>query len=189
MRGGRRRPVDLSRFPRAAAYLEQHRSRLEGRDYVRKAGRAWYEIWVPHQPDAWSERKLVWPDISERPRFFLDVSGSVVNGDCYWMSCPGRSDEEIALALAVANSSFALCFYDLCSGNRLYAGRRRFITQYLEDLPLPEATRSQVRDVAALVAELRRVCASTREDSVRLDHQIDAAISNLFGVKEVLRES
>ena len=80
---GRRRAIDLSSFPLARAYLEQHRARLEGRKYVLKAGRAWYEIWVPQQPDAWAGPKLVWPDISDRPKFFLDRSGSIVNGDCY----------------------------------------------------------------------------------------------------------
>jgi hypothetical protein len=86
---------------------------------VLKAGRAWYEIWVPQQPDAWGAPKLVWPDISDRPKFFLDNSGSIVNGDCYWLSCGELSPDEIALALAVANSTFALQYYDLCCGNRL----------------------------------------------------------------------
>jgi adenine-specific DNA-methyltransferase len=188
IREGRRQPVDLARFPRTAAYLEQHRSRLEGRDYVRRAGRAWYEIWVPQQPHVWAAQKLVWPDISDKPRFFLDASGAIVNGDCYWLSCPDRSDEEIALALAVANSSFALRFYDLCSGNRLYAGRRRFITQYLEELPLPEATTSQLRDIVALITNLRHPQASDPERTMRLENLVDEAVAELFGVEKALRE-
>ena len=144
---GKKQPIALPDHPRAAAYLEQHRERLEGRGYVRKAKRAWYEIWVPQQPDGWAAPKLVWPDIAEAPRFFLDESGAIVNGDCYWQSCGDASDEERALALAVANSSFALRYYDLCCGNRLYAGRRRFITQYLEELPLPSASQAAKRDI------------------------------------------
>jgi adenine-specific DNA-methyltransferase len=185
IRDGRRQAVDLSQFPRAATYLQHHRARLEGRDYVRKAGRAWYEIWVPQQPDGWTARKLVWPDISERARFFLDTSGSIVNGDCYWLSCSGRSDEEVALALAVANSSFALRYYDICCGNRLYAGRRRFITQYLRDLPMPEATACQLREITAMVDELRRTNAS--DDVSSLEVPIDDAVDELFGVKKVAR--
>jgi hypothetical protein len=149
-RDGRRRTVDLALFPRATACLGQHRERLEGREYVLKAGRAWYEIWVPQQPDAWGAPKLVWPDISDRPKFFLDSSGAIVNGDCYWLSCGELSRDEIALALAVANSTFALQYYDLCCGNRLYAGRRRFMTQYLEALPMPETSPAALRDVAEM---------------------------------------
>jgi hypothetical protein len=184
---GRRRAVDLSNYPRAAAYLEQHRARLEGREYVLKSGRAWYEIWVPQQPAAWAAPKLVWPDISELPRFFLDSSGSIVNGDCYWLSCGDCSEEEVALALAVANSTFAVRHYDMCCGNRLYSGRRRFITQYLEELPMPEASATAMRDVAKMVQQLRQHCAAADLEAVAaVESSLDAAVSELFGLKEVV---
>jgi adenine-specific DNA-methyltransferase len=185
IRDGRRRPVDLAEFPRAAAYLEQHRERLEGRQYVHKAGRAWYEIWVPQQPDAWAAPKLVWPDISDRPKFFLDESGAIVNGDCYWLTYGERSNDEVALALAVANSSFALQYYDMCCGNRLYAGRRRFITQYLEELPIPSASAAALRHVRALVDELRAPDATVEDGRVAaVEKQLDEAVFELFGLAE-----
>lgn len=185
---GRRRAVDLSHYPRAAAYLEQHRERLEGREYVLKGGRAWYEIWVPQQPDAWAAPKLVWPDISELPRFFLDSSGSLVNGDCYWLSCGDRSEAEVALALAVANSTFAVQHYDLCCGNRLYAGRRRFITQYLQELPMPEASSAAIRDVVGMVRQLRQhFAAGERQAGAAVETSLDSAVFELFGLKEVVR--
>ncbi len=188
MQKGRRRPVDLSGFPRAATYLERHRERLEGREYVRNAGRAWYEIWVPQQPDAWAAPKLVWPDISDRPRFFLDCSGSVVNGDCYWLSCDKQSETETMLALAVANSSFALQYYDLCCGNRLYAGRRRFMTQYLEELPIPEVSSAAMRDIAEMVKLMRQRDPATDSELVaKVESALDSAVFELFGLKEVVR--
>ncbi len=162
--------------------------RLEGREYVRKAGRAWYEIWVPQQPDAWAAPKLVWPDISDRPRFFLDRSGSIVNGDCYWLSCGNQSEAEVTLALAVANSSFALQYYDLCCGNRLYAGRRRFITQYLEELPMPDASSAAMRDVAEMVKQMRQQGPAANPEVVAaVESALDVAVFELFGLKEVVR--
>jgi len=187
IRDGRRRPVDLTSFPGARAYLDQHRERLEGRDYVIKAGRSWYEIWVPQQPDAWALPKLVWPDISDRPKFFLDLSGAIVNGDCYWLSCGDRSDDEIALALAVANSTFALNYYDLCCSNRLYAGRRRFITQYLEELPIPKASSAAMRDVAAMVARLRANDFESGGARIALESLLESAVFELFGLEEIAR--
>ena len=57
----------------------------------------------------------------------------------------------ISLILAVANSSFAVEFYDAVCGNRLYSGRRRFITQYVKRFPLPRLAAVRVqRTVAAL---------------------------------------
>jgi adenine-specific DNA-methyltransferase len=187
VQGGRRGPIDLAQYPRAAAYLEEHRSRLEGRSYLRKARRAWYEIWVPQQPSAWASPKLVWPDISERPRFFLDRTGSIVNGDCYWLSCGGLPEAEMLLALAVANSSFALRYYDLCCGNRLYAGRRRFITQYLEGLPIPHASPDALEAIGAMIRQVRqRDPRASPELLARIESELDAAVFELFGLKEVV---
>lgn len=136
---GRRRPVDLSRFPRTQAYLEAHRAALEGRRYVIDAGREWYEIWVPQDPAAWARPKLVFRDIAEEPTFWIDLSGSVVNGDCYWLTSQSTGDDDLLwLAAAVGNSTFIEKFYDLRFHNKLYAGRRRFITQYVENFPLPD---------------------------------------------------
>ena len=130
--------VDLSPFPVSKDYLDSHRAVLEGRNYLRKAGRAWYEIWVPQDPSAWKKTKLVFRDIAKEPTFWIDQSGSVVNGDCYWMVSNNPEQTDLLwLAAAVANSNFIEKFYDICFHNKLYAGRRRFITQYVEQFPLP----------------------------------------------------
>ena len=69
---GRRVAIRLKNYPRAGAYLESHRERLAGRNYVVEAGRQWYEIWVPHNPTDWARPKIASADISERPRFCFD---------------------------------------------------------------------------------------------------------------------
>ena len=136
---GRRRAVDLAHHPRSHAYLTAHRSALEGRYYVIEAGRQWYEIWVPQDPNAWDQPKLVFRDIAEEPTFWVDLDGSIVNGDCYWLVAQNSANMELLwLAAAIANSTFIERFYDLCFHNKLYAGRRRFITQYVENFPLPD---------------------------------------------------
>jgi hypothetical protein len=138
MEGDRRSVIDLRDFPNAASYLELHRPRLASRKYLNDAGRRWYEIWVPHQPTDWQQPKIVWPDISQSPKFFLDGSGGIVNGDCYWIKLrSGCNPDWIYLMLAVANSSVATTFYDTVFHNKLYAGRRRFMTQYVKEFPLP----------------------------------------------------
>ena len=136
---GKRHAIDLSLFPRSKTYLERHRPQLESRSYVMEAGREWYEIWVPQDPDAWEKDKLVFRDISEEPTFWIDKKSSVVNGDCYWLICQDASDNDLLwLAAAVGNSTFIERFYDYSFNNKLYAGRRRFMTQYVEKFPLPD---------------------------------------------------
>lgn len=136
---GRRQAVVLAKYPRSQAYLETHRPTLEGRQYLIDAGREWYEIWVPQDPNAWDSPKLVFRDIAEDPTFWIDQEGTVVNGDCYWLTCQDSAPTDLLwLAAAVGNSTFIERFYDYRFHNKLYAGRRRFITQYVEQFPLPD---------------------------------------------------
>lgn len=173
---GERRTVDLDRYPRARAYLEGHRGRLESRRYVVEAGRHWYEIWVPQQPRDWQVPKVVYPDISEEPRFFLDRSGAVVNGDCYWITLnPGVSEDYLLLLLAVANSTFITAYYDTVFHNKLYAGRRRFMTQYVREFPLPDIRSRQAKRIVSILAAIEEEGAVSEAVATELDSLVWAS--------------
>ncbi|MFU8802938.1 MAG: Eco57I restriction-modification methylase domain-containing protein, partial [Bradymonadaceae bacterium] len=152
---GKRRAIDLQGFPASKNYLESHRERLSARKYLIDAGRAWYELWVPQDPDAWAKPKLVFRDIAREPMAWIDLDGSIVNGDCYWMTLfDGVDEDTLWLAMAVANSTFAEHFYDFRFHNKLYAGRRRYITQYLRHFPLPEPTTTGALHAVTLTRSL-----------------------------------
>lgn len=137
---GKKKAIDIEKYPVSKSYLEQHREQLEGRKYVIKANRKWFEIWVPQNPQLWLEDKIVFRDICEEPTFWLDEKQSIVNGDCYWMVNDFKKDETdiLWLILAVANSKFIELFYDTKFNNKLYSNKRRFISQYVEQFPLPD---------------------------------------------------
>lgn len=176
----RRTVLDLDRWPGARAYLLRHEERLRGRSYVTAAGRAWFEIWVPQRPDLWAVPKIVLPDISTTPRFALDTSGAVVGGACYWISLRDVGDDDLAhLLLGVANSALGLRAYDELGGHRLYAGRRRWVTQYVARLPLPDPTTPAAREVVAQARALAGGGDVTPDARARLDAAVDAA----FGVR------
>ncbi|MGW0251808.1 Eco57I restriction-modification methylase domain-containing protein [Nocardia goodfellowii] len=174
----RRIPVDLREFPRAATYLRRHRALLAGRKYVIEGGREWFEIWVPQRPHLWRVPKLVFPDISVRPRFAFDRSGAVVNGDCYWMSLADIGAERIAyLLMGVANSGLGLRFYDAVCGNRLYSGRRRWITQYVSRLPVPDPGSRASSEIIDLVGEFVDGRPLDAEAQRTLDERVDFAFA------------
>jgi hypothetical protein len=176
-----RAPSDLARHPRSARYLERHRAELEARSYVIAAGRRWYEIWVPQDPAAWSDEKLVFLDIAERPTFWIDREGTVVSGECYWLRCENGVDPGLLwLALAVANSSFIESFYDRRFHNKLYAGRRRFITQYVEEFPLPDASTDIAREMRAKAERIHALTPSIEAEE--LSRALDALVWRAFGL-------
>ena len=188
VQNGYRRAVDIEDYPRSAAYLENCRDILEGRTYLRSSGRRWFEIWVPQDPMAWSKPKLVFRDISHDPIFWIDLDGSVVNGDCYWLTPEITVASDLLwLAVAVGNSNFIRRFYDYRFQNKLYAGRRRFMTQYVEEFPLPDPSSSLGRTI---IAKARDTYASvgTRKGE-ELEEDLNGLVWEAFGLpaEEVAR--
>lgn len=181
MSGETPRPVELDHYQKSKAYLLRHKERLASRQYVIDAKRKWYEIWVPHKPAVWRLPKVVFRDISEKPIFWADFDGAVVNGDCYWMSLAGDKEKYIWLILAVANSSFIEKYYDYMFNNKLYSSRRRFITQYVNRFPLPDPESM----LAVRAADLARRIYDNENNTQRREAdelELDRLIWQIFGV-------
>lgn len=136
-------------------YLVKHKAKLSSRSYLEKANREWYEIWVPQKPSLWKGLKIVWKDISESPCFFLDCSDDIVRGECFWLKKNETiNDDIIYLALAVANSKFIEKYYDIAFNNKLYASRRRFISQYVGRFPIPDPNNEKSKEIISLVKNI-----------------------------------
>ena len=109
------------------------------------------------------------------------MDGTVVNGDCYWLSPEVASPDLLWLAVAVGNSRFICDFYDRRFNNRLYGGRRRFITQYVRHFPLPDPA---LPGSAALVRLARRAHALAGTDaSGEVQAEIDQRVAAALGVQ------
>jgi len=176
---GKKKAIDIEQYPISKAYLEKHRSRLESRKYLQDANRLWYEIWVPQDPSSWADRKIVFRDISEKPMFWIDQTGAIVNGDCYWIDIyPSTTDDEIMLALAVANSPFIEKFYDIKFNNKLYSGKRRYMAQYVEQFPIPNPNTHEAQEAIKLV---RSIIKKTNKDSFEsIKSRVDILVDEMF---------
>lgn len=173
---GRKVAVDLDKYPITKSYLEQHKSVLSARTYLADAGREWYEIWVPQNPESWKERKIIFRDISEEPQFWIDYSGAIVNGDCYWIELlKDVSDDIVLLALAVANSKFIEKYYDCKYNTKLYSGKRRYMTQYVQDFPIPDPEDPLSKKAIQLMKEILK-----EENVPKYKAQLDDLIDRIF---------
>lgn len=171
--------IDLKFFPLTKKYFQLYQEQLEGRKYVIEAGREWFEIWVPHKPLDWKYPKLVFPDISKEPQFMLDLDGHLVNGNCYWIPAHNKDDEQLLyLIMGVSNSTFLEYYYDLHFGNKLYSGKRRFITQYVEKFPLPDP---DSKEAAKIIKFAKAAFAST--DTHENSLEITEILSDYFTMK------
>ncbi|MCX6972751.1 MAG: N-6 DNA methylase [Verrucomicrobia bacterium] len=175
---GKKRTIELSHYPHAAEYLNRFYRELDSREYLRKAGREWFEVWVPQEPSAWDYPKIVFKDIAVKPTFWLDTGGSVVNGDCYWFSLGNELTDIYWLALGVFNSTFIERFYDAHFPNKLYSGRRRFMTQYVSQFPLPCPKTKAAENIIKISRELF----DTPERENELFGKLNESVAEAFGL-------
>ncbi|MDD6394940.1 MAG: N-6 DNA methylase, partial [Firmicutes bacterium] len=176
---GRKKALDIDNYPKAKAYLLQHYEQLSNRKYVIQANRNWYEIWVPQNPESWKHRKIVFRDISKHPQFWLDTSGAVVNGDCYWIEIYDYVIEDVIyLALAIANSRFIEKYYDIKFNTKLYSGKRRFMSQYVEQFPIPLYTTELAQEAIVLVKQI--IAEKNKNAVLGYKEKLDCVVDKIF---------
>lgn len=181
---GEKQTIDIEKYPKAKKYFVQHEEKLRARKYLIDAGRQWFELWVPHRPDQWKYPKLVFPDISLKPRFYLDIDGRIVNGNCYWIVATRDEDvEKLLLIQGIANSKLMTKYHDLVFKNKLYSGRRRYFSQYVEKYPLPDFDSLKAREIIDIVKKLNQ----TRNgiEVAELEKQLEVKVAESFGVEPI----
>ena len=181
---GRRRAICFNEKSPTWKYLLANREQLESRKYVIDAGRAWYELWVPQDPAAWSLPKIVFPDISSEPKFFLDKTQSIVDGNCYWITTNDAGDEDLLLLiLGIANSALMNRYHGLAFQNKLYSQRRRHLTQYITEYPIPDRDAKASRQ---LVETVRKLSHETLSDEQREHYasEVDRLTMSAFGIEQ-----
>ncbi len=182
---GKKHTIDLKAYPKAKKYLDSHKEQLAGRSYVIKANRKWFEIWVPQNPSDWFLPKLIFPDISPSPRFYYETDGSIVNGNCYWIIPKDHFNEDALFVIqGIANTKLMTRYHDLCFGNKLYSGRRRYFSQYVERYPLPNLSSSIAKKIVVVVKKLndRSITDAEIED---LESKLEELVAKAFNVEVV----
>lgn len=174
--------IDISKYPNSFNYLLANKNILEKRSYIKKANREWYEIWVPQQPENWKKTKLVFPDISEKPIFWISKNEEVIQGNCYWIiSENDLNDDLLWLALGVGNTSFIEKFYDNNFNNKLYSGRRRYMTQYVEKFPIPNPELEISKMIISLSKKIYYLI--DKKNTTVLQAELDSLVYKAFGLQ------
>jgi hypothetical protein len=74
-------------------------------------------------------------------------------------------------------------YHDLVFNNKLYSGRRRYFSQYVEKYPLPDIDSNNAKDIITLVKELNQ--ANDNEEIIELEYQLEIIVAKSFGVDPV----
>ncbi len=158
-----RRGTRIEQYPAILEYLESYRERLEPKpsDWSnskkwlgRKTGAyQWFEIQdTVDYWEAFEQPKIVWPDISKLPRFSMDMEQRYLGNTAYVI--PGGD----YYLLSILSSWVTWFFISKTAQPLRLRGDRwqyRLIAQFMEKIPIPEASES---DREALADLAKRSC-------------------------------
>jgi TaqI-like C-terminal specificity domain/Eco57I restriction-modification methylase len=142
--------MDVSLFPSIENYLRPFRSFINksgkrvGLDH-RATVQEWYELQQPQMAyrEHFDGAKIVYPEIGKSARFVLESEGYYLNNKCFFLP---STDWFLLGVLNSTISTFAL--REVCSP--LLGGVVEFRAQYLENLPIPNASDSERLEVSRL---------------------------------------
>jgi hypothetical protein len=125
--------ADLSRYPRFAAYLNEHREAVAGRHVAARSGKGWYRTIDRIYPELLMRPKLLVPDIKGEAVFVLDEGGYYPHHNLYFIT---SSEWDLRALRCVLRSSLSVMIVaTYCT--RMAGGFLRFQAQYLRRLRLP----------------------------------------------------
>lgn len=147
--------IDIDTYPGIKSYLMPFKSNLE----KRATKQSWFELQQPQERYAqvFSGRKIVYPDIADRPRFSLD-DGSFLATTCF---CIDTSERWV---VGYLNSNLAWWIIQQKTP-RARGGFRRLKSQYMEEIPFPEPN-SDIKNRISNLAESAQSAAQERRNVV-----------------------
>lgn len=155
--------IDIDKYPSIRDWLSEHRDlppkkngKPRGLDH-RAANQKWYELQQPQKryEPMFNRPKIVYPDIGKECRFFLDTEGGY-----YVEATAFVIDDSDFYLLGVLNSKVVFSYLqELCAvlGDKDKGGRLRFKTQYIEKLPIPDASTEEREIVGNLAKEAQNL--------------------------------
>ncbi len=161
--------VDIKNYPTILNHLKQWQVELEKRW---DKGKHWWELRACSYYDAFNKPKIIFPDIAKNTRFAFNTKGTYLGNTAYMIPV-----HDLFL-LGVLNSKSVEDFYiDLSSQVR--GGYLRFIRQYVEQIPIPNATPAE----KAVIAALAQKCLDAKGVGCEVwEGEINERVAKLYGL-------
>ncbi len=149
---GVQKVIDTTHFPNSEKYINKNSEILKARKYFKDSKKKWYEIWVSHNLFDFYKPKLVVPDISSESKFLYDESKKLVDGNCYWIILKDNiPNDYLFLILGLCNSKFMEKYHNMVFQNKLYSGKRRYISQYISKYPMINPDSKEAKNIIKYV--------------------------------------
>ncbi len=186
-------------YPQTWEYLKTCESSLRARENGRMDSPAWYGFIYPKNLTLIDVPKILVPDIINSPSFVIDLKGGTAFVSGYAITLSGKTSEHMPLLLGLLNSSLLGGFLKDVS-TPLRGGWYRPFPQFMSQIPIKLPETAEDKKLAACIIESVRAImeakvklrddklsdrerVSLRGDVESLEHRIDEAVFDLYGVE------
>ncbi len=168
--------ININPYKPISEHLKKYKERLESRALDQK----WYELQQAQLRYAreFSKPKIIYPDIGKEPRFTLDTTGSYIDMTAFALPC------ENFFLLGILNSHSAWKYLTASSailGDADKGGRIRLKRQYIENLPIPNASSKEKKVIEKLV---QKCLDAEGENCEQWEKEIDKIVYKLYDLTE-----
>ena len=164
--------VDLNNYPNIKEHLNQFKSKLMKRWYIKKLPKdqreeRWFEYADPRNPRQFENNKIITPDISTNNNFVLDYDKYFSLNTSYVIDLDRFNGDPVYL-LGILNSKTIEFYYKHISPF-ISGGYYRYISQFLEQLPicLPK-TKSKQNLADEITKKVEQIL-----ENVKIEQQIE----------------
>ncbi len=162
-----------AKFPAVAEHLLPFQTAAMKRD---DQGEHWWELRPCDYYSAFDNSKIMYPDIAKFPRFSMDQRSLYSANTTYIIP---SSDYYLLGVLNTDAIWFAISGISIPFGERAGEFRYRLFTQYMENIPIPDAPAIE-RDAIAKLAEM---CNGLGEASYRIEEAFRHRLAQTFRIE------
>lgn len=141
--------IDLSMYPKAYAYLELHKERLQSRHVSQKNPSYWYRTIDKVYKHLLSQPKILLPDISANNQIMIDAGHFYPHHNLYYIT--GGDIDNLKILSAFLMSDFVVSQLSRLTNN-MNGGYPRWQSQYIKKLKVPDISAINVSDSKTLIS-------------------------------------
>jgi type I restriction-modification system DNA methylase subunit len=164
--------INIDEYPAVKNYLAQFKSRLESR----AGNQSWWQLQqAQNRGNIWENPKIVYPDICKESRFTFDSEGIYVDMPGFVLPTSNL------YLLGILNSKLTWWYLQqTCAvlGDAQSNGRLRLKKQYIDLLPIPQASEIEQKAISKLVQK----CLDAKGVGCEAwEREIDEIVAGLYG--------
>jgi hypothetical protein len=157
-------------FPNGWQYLHDNKVTLENREKGRFKS-TWWQYGRTNNLSEFEVQKIIFPDITNKPEFTYDISGKIYHTTTiYGILFNEKALHPPFFYLGILNSKITWLFVS-STGTILRGGYTRFHKQYIERLPIPEASDFQANELIELVSSILKLYEEIK--TIRVPNKIE----------------